>query len=93
MCGNRTGVSGLDLTSTRELYGMEFVKWLVLRFLKNSVVFHTSSFCDISAETSLDTVRSSIRKSFVGMNKEMPTQEPLPLLLGQLPSLQVGDVV
>ena len=35
---------------------MEFVKWLVLRFLKNSVVFHTSSFCDISAETSLDTL-------------------------------------
>jgi len=44
MCGNRTGVSGLDLTSTRELYRMEFMKWLVLRFLKNSVVFHTSSF-------------------------------------------------
>lgn len=44
MCGKRTGVSGLDLTSTRELYGMEFVKWLVLRFLKNSVIFHTSSF-------------------------------------------------
>lgn len=56
MCGNRTGVSGPDLTSTRELYRMEFVKWLVLKFLKNSVIYHTSSFCDISVETSLDTL-------------------------------------
>lgn len=56
MCGSRTGVSGLDLTSTRELYRLEFVKWLVLRFLKNSVIYHTSSFCDISVETSLDTL-------------------------------------
>lgn len=56
MCGNRTGVSGPDLTSARELYRMEFVKWLVLKFLKNSVIYHTSSFCDISVETSLDTL-------------------------------------